>query len=399
MNKIEQLIEKLCPNGVEFKAFKEIGVYVRGVTYKKSQEIPNCDNGIKVLRANNIDIFYNRLNFNDIKTISSLVKIKENQYLKENDILICAGSGSKEHIGKVAFISQDLNYVFGGFMGVLKINNPLVSSRYAFHILTSSIFKIHLNKELASTTINNLSSTIINDFKIPIPPLEIQQEIVRILDTFTELNAELNTELNTRKKQYSYYRNYLLDFGTPENPKNGVEFKALGEVCKIYKGSQLNKMLLYSNGKYPVINGGILPSGYWDNFNEEANTITISQGGASAGYVNFIISPFWAGAHCYVIKQKYNDVLYRYVYFFLKKCQNLMMKSQFGAGIPALNKSDIESLKIPIPPLEIQQEIVRILDQFEALTSDLCQGLPAEIEARNKQYEYYRAKLLSFKEL
>ncbi|EKE93986.1 type I restriction modification DNA specificity domain protein [Helicobacter pylori R055a] len=110
-------------------------------------------------------------------------------------------------------------------------------------------------------------------------------------------------------------------------------------------------------------------------------------------------SKFWAGAHCYAIDLNSEKLNYKFLYYFLKNSQTILMKSQFGAGIPALNKADIENLTIPIPPLEIQQEIVKILDQFSLLTTDLLAGIPAEIKVRKKQYEYYREKLLTFKPL
>ncbi|GAA8604263.1 restriction endonuclease subunit S [Helicobacter pylori] len=176
---------------------------------------------------------------------------------------------------------------------------------------------------------------------------------------------------------------------------NGVEFKSLGEVCEVVKGQQLNKNLLLESGLYPVMNGGINPSGYWDTYNKNAQTITISQGGASAGYVNFMQTPFWAGAHCYTIEKVVEFLNYKFVYYFLKNNQNNLIKSQYGAGIPALNKTDIQTLQIPIPPLEIQEEIVKILDAFTELEAEL----EADLEARRRQYEYYRNKLLSFEYL
>ncbi|GAA6939190.1 restriction endonuclease subunit S [Helicobacter pylori] len=179
----------------------------------------------------------------------------------------------------------------------------------------------------------------------------------------------------------------------------GVEFRKLGEVINILKGKQLNKELLLDYGEYPVMNGGIHASGYWNEYNIDYPKIIISQGGASAGYVNYMTSKFWAGAHCYAIELNSEKLNYKFLYYFLKNSQIILMKSQFGAGIPALNKADIETLTIPIPPLEVQQEIVKILDQFSALTTDLLAGIPAEIEARKKQYEYYQNMLLDFNDI
>ncbi len=175
----------------------------------------------------------------------------------------------------------------------------------------------------------------------------------------------------------------------------GVEFRKLGEVINISKGKQLNKELLLDYGEYPVMNGGIHASGYWNEYNTDYPKIIISQGGASAGYVNYMTSKFWAGAHCYAIELNSEKLNYKFLYYFLKNSQIILMKSQFGAGIPALNKADIETLAIPIPPLEIQQEIVKILDAFTELNTELN----TELKARKKQYQYYQNMLLDFNDI
>ncbi|MGL2358198.1 restriction endonuclease subunit S, partial [Helicobacter pylori] len=175
----------------------------------------------------------------------------------------------------------------------------------------------------------------------------------------------------------------------------GVEFRKLGEVINILKGKQLNKELLLDYGEYPVMNGGIHASGYWNEYNTDYPKIIISQGGASAGYVNYMTSKFWVGAHCYAIELNSEKLNYKFLYYFLKNSQSILMKSQFGAGIPALNKADIETLTIPIPPLEIQQEIVKILDAFTELNTELN----TELKARKKQYQYYQNMLLDFNDI
>ena len=173
---------------------------------------------------------------------------------------------------------------------------------------------------------------------------------------------------------------------------NGVEYKDLGEVIKLEKGKQLNKELLTENGKYPAYNGGISYSGFTDTYNYNANKIIISQGGASAGFVNFITTDFYANAHCYVVLPNIEVVENKFVYHFLKLNQEKLTEKQHGAGIPELKTSEILKLQIPVPPLPIQQEIVTILDSFTQLEAEL----EAELEARRAQYNYYRNKLLTF---
>ena len=167
-----------------------------------------------------------------------------------------------------------------------------------------------------------------------------------------------------------------------------VVWKPLGEVVRLEKGKQLNKTALLEEGTYPAYNGGVSFSGFTNTYNYEENTIIISQGGASAGFVNFVTTKFYANAHCYVILPNTELVENRFVYHFLKSNQEILMSRQLGAGIPALRTSEILGIQIPLPPLSVQQEIVRILDKFTQLE--------AELDCRKRQYEYYRNKLLSY---
>lgn len=171
-----------------------------------------------------------------------------------------------------------------------------------------------------------------------------------------------------------------------------AEWVTLGSVVSLEKGRQLNKELLSKEGLYPAYNGGISPSGFTNKFNYDENKIIISQGGASAGFVNFVKEKFYANAHCYIVLPMTDKVLNKYVYYFLKSNQEKLTKKQHGAGIPALRKNEILMMKIPIPPLSVQKEIVRILDAFTSLTAELT----AERILREKQYTYYRDQLLTF---
>ncbi|MGL2821507.1 restriction endonuclease subunit S [Helicobacter pylori] len=184
----------------------------------------------------------------------------------------------------------------------------------------------------------------------------------------------------------------------------GVEFRKLGEVCestnkKTLKISEVSEVK--NKGMYPVINSGRDLYGYYYDFNNDGENITIASRGEYAGFINYFNEKFFAGGLCYPYKVKdTNELLTKFLYFYLKTNEIQIMENLvFRGSIPALNKADIETLTIPIPPLEIQQEIVKILDQFSALTTDLLAGIPAEIKARKKQYEYYREKLLTFKPL
>ena len=173
-----------------------------------------------------------------------------------------------------------------------------------------------------------------------------------------------------------------------------VEWKELGEVCSVNKGKQLNKNLLIDDGLYPAYNGGQTYSGRTNDYNVEANTIIVSQGGASAGFVNFVETKFWANAHCYYILPDETQVKNRFVYHFLKMNQKYLMDFQHGAGIPALKSDKLTKLLIPIPPIKIQDKIVQILDKFTNYVTELT----SEFTSRKKQYSFYRDKLLLFED-
>ncbi|EJB18885.1 type I restriction enzyme, S subunit [Helicobacter pylori CPY6081] len=178
----------------------------------------------------------------------------------------------------------------------------------------------------------------------------------------------------------------------------GVEFRKLGEVCEIIRGKRVIKKEILDKGKYPVVSGGIGFMGYLNEYNREENTITIAQYG-TAGFVNWQNQKFWANDVCFSVIPK-ETLINRYLYYVLTNMQNYLYSISNRSAIPySISSNNIMQITIPIPPLEIQQEIVKILDQFSVLTTDLLAGIPAEIEARKKQYEYYREKLLAFKPL
>ncbi|MFP4700722.1 restriction endonuclease subunit S [Pasteurella multocida] len=220
---------------------------------------------------------------------------------------------------------------------------------------------------------------------LPIPPLEIQKEIVKILDKLTELEAELSL----REKQYTFYRDHLLTFG------DDVEWKSLEEVVPLQRGKRLVKNQLLENAKYAVFQNSLQPLGYFSESNCRAYMTFIISAGA-AGEIGFSNEEFWACDDCYYFdcpKESLND---KFLYYFLKLKQHKLLSQVRKASVPRLSRISIEKLKIPLPPLATQQKIVDILDKFETLTHSITEGLPKEIELRRKQYEYYREKLLTF---
>ena len=273
-------------------------------------------------------------------------------------------------------------------------NNKLLD-KYVFHYM-GACFKEYIISKSVGATATSIRKPMLEKFLIPIPPLAVQEEIVRILDKFTTLEAELEAELDCRKRQYEYYRNQLLslDVIIREQGLDKVEYKALSEVAEIRRGKRLVKSELSTSGNYAVYQNSMIPLGYYSKSNvSEGTTFVISAG--SAGEIGYSPNRFWAADDVYYFI--FNDgVCSKYVYYFLLIKQQSIKRQVRRASVPRLSKTAFEKLKIPIPPLAEQHRIVSILDKFEALTTSISEGLPKEIALRRKQYEYYRNQLLSF---
>lgn len=270
-----------------------------------------------------------------------------------------------------------------------EINTELVEPRYLYHYLKQA----HLEKLNKAGGVPSLTQAVLNNLTIPLPPLPIQQEIVRILDTFTNLTAELtdklNAELTARRKQYEYYRDELLTFG------EDVEYKKLGEVVSMKAGKAIKaqdigeKNELFSIPCY----GGNGLRGYVKDANCSGDKVLIGRQGALCGNVCFVSGEFYATEHAVVVSSD-NNVDMRFLFHLLLKL-NLNQYKTAGAQ-PGLSVSKLETVKVQIPSIEYQRRVSKVLDLFSRYIDNLEDGLPAEISARQKQYEYYRDKLLQF---
>lgn len=379
---------------VEWKPLKEIAIYIRGVTYNKGNESPD-NNGYKILRANNITLSNNTINFDDVKVIKFDTKVKDTQKLYKNDILISAASGSREHVGKVAFITENIDFYFGGFMGVVRCSEKVLP-RYVFHILTSYLFQNYLDEVLNSSTINNLNSKVMDIFYLPIPPLPVQTEIVRILDALTALTSELTSELILRQKQYQYYRDKLLN--EEELGKVGFVWKNVEQISENLDAKRKPITSgLRTSGKIPYYGAsGIVD--YVEDYILDGDFLLVSEDGANLLARNTPIAfsasgKIWVNNHAHILKfETYEER--RFIEFYLNKIDLTPYIS--GAAQPKLNKKNLNSIKFPIPSIPEQHRIVSILDKFETLTNSITDGLPLAIEQSQKRYEYYRAMLLDF---
>ncbi len=412
MHKIERLLQTLAPKGVEFKTLEEVFEIKNGYTPSKNNPEFWEKGTIPWFRME--DIRENgRILKDSIQHITPKA-LKNKKLFPKNSIIISTTATIGEHALLIVDSLANQQFTF-----LSKKANCNLALDMKFFFYQCFLLGEWCKKNTNVSGFASVDMTAFKKYKFPIPPLEIQQEIVKILDAFTELN----TELKARKKQYEYYQNMLLDFKDinsnhkdakerltqktyPKRLKSllqtlapkGVEFRKLGEVCEIIKGKRVTKKEILDKGKYPVVSGGIGFMGYLNEYNREENTITIAQYG-TAGFVNWQNQKFWANDVCFSVIPE-ETLINRYLYYVLTNMQNYLYSISNRSAIPySISSNNIMQITIPIPPLEIQQEIVKILDQFLALTTDLLAGIPAEIEARKKQYEYYREKLLTFKPL
>ena len=360
MSKLDELIAELCPDGVEYKTIGETVGVNRGKRLVKSQL---SDNGAYEVYHGSKESILGRYD----------------QYNAPANTTIVVNTGG---IGGVKFLEKPFWCSDGSFwLG----KSSEINSKYLYYCLSGYEDYFYSQKRIGG--VPTIDRSVIENFQIPVPPLAVQEEIVRILDTFTSLTAELTA----RRKQYEYYRDSLLTRETK------VEIKKLGEIAEIGVGNK-PEQILEEKTKYKYINAGTTNSGYTVTSNCKGDTVTTpSRGQGGIGFVGYQKNDFYLGPLCYKIRSLDTKlVLNKYIFYYLQSNNEQILKIKNSGGVPSVNRADLINITISLPPLSVQQRIVNVLDNFDSICSDLKIGLPAEIEARKKQYEYYRDLLLTF---
>ena len=297
----------------------------------------------------------------------------------------------------------------------IEVNDNIAYYRYIYHYLSSQYEYI---KSLGAGSQTNINAGIVKKIKVPIPPLYVQEEIVRILDKFTTLEAELEAELDCRKRQYEYYRNQLLSFDMLKRggqKLNSVSWLTLGEVFETRNGYTPSKAnaAFWENGTIPWFrmediraNGGVLK----DSIQHVTPQAIKGKGLFMAGSI-IMATTATIGEHALItvdalanqqftnfrVRNSMEDkLLTKFVYYYFFVIDEWCKQNVNVSSFPSVEIERLKKQPFPIPPLAEQQRIVSILDKFEALTTSISEGLPKEIELRRKQYEYYRNQLLSF---
>ena len=328
--------------------------------------------------------------------------------------------GEKSIIGRQGALCGNVCYATGEYYAtehaVVVTDKGYFNSRYLFHVLTNA----DLNQYKTAGAQPGLSVSRLNEVRIAVPDKNIQDKIANVLDNFeaicTDLNIGLSAEIEARQKQYEYYRDLLLTFaekgdmlltdGPIRSELSGIKLLQyvfgyvvlpLSSVAKVFRGEYITKKN-EKTGTIPVILGGQEPAYYIDRSNHDGEIVVIARSGASAGFVSYWNQPIFV-TDGFGYEEVEGLSTTKYLYYVLKNIEMVLNSMKRGAGVPHVSSEALSNIRIPLPSLEEQKRIVEILDRFDALCNDLSAGLPAEIEARKKQYEYYRDKLLSFKEL
>ena len=381
MSKLNELIRKLCPEGINYFNLEDLAKCTKGQQLNKDLLL---DEGYPVINGGiNPSGFWNEYNFS------------------ENRITISQGGAS------AGYVNWQKNKFWAGAHCYVIVNEKQnINYRFLYHVIKN--YEVKLTECQYGAGIPALASKTINSLRIPVPPLAVQDEIVRILDNFTELTAELTAELQNRKKQYEFYRSKLL------SSSNG-KMLTVGELAKFTYG-YTDTAKDEGDARFIRItdvsdDGNLIPKNKkFITLSEESRKYILKKGdlllvrtGATYGKTLYFDSDENSVYASFLIKINLDNNLISNRYYWHFSKSNLYWdqanKYVSKAGQPQFNAGAISKVIIPVPPLNVQNEIVTILDNFEKICNDLYEGLPAEIENRQKQYEYYRNKLLSFKEV
>ena len=431
MSTLQRLIEELCPEGVEYRELGSLLKTVRtGLNPRENFKlnVGECTNYYLTVK----EISSGKIIFSD-KTdrISETARqiINERSKLETGDVLL-SGIGT---IGKIAIVDIPTdNWDCSESVYLLKPQQHLILSKFLSHLLTSNEVQKEFSKGSVGSTLRGIRMSHINSIRIPVPPLPVQHEIVRILDQFTDLTAELTAELTARKQQYAYYRDLILGFDMnawradglhwfanlfEEEHPEGVELKKFGDISKIVRGASPRPIINFVTDSFDGIHwvkiGDVKTGSKYISTTVEKIT---TEGAAKSRFVqpgDFIMSNSMSFGRPYIMKISgcihdgwlsisgfEKNLLPDYLFHVLNShsLQFQMSQQASNGTVQNLNAEIVKNLRIPVPSLKVQQFIVDVLDRFDALTSDLTQGLPAEIVARQQQYAYYRDQLLTFAE-
>ena len=396
MSKLDELIRELCPDGVEYKTLGEIAVDIyRGAGITRDQVTAE---GTPCVRYGEIYTTYG-VWFDKCVSHTDESKLLSKKYFEHGDILFAITGESVDDIAKCCVYIGHEKCLAGGDIVVLKHNqNP----KYLSYALATTDARQQKSKGKVKSKVVHSSVPAIREIKVPIPPIEIQCEIVRILDDYTEniveLKNQLTAEITARQKQYEFYRDKLLTFDVLRGGTIDFQWRMLFEIADISTGNS-NTNEAVEDGKYPFFVRSQEPLRK-NNYEYDETAIITAGDGVGVGKVyHYIEGKYALHQRAYRIHINTPEVVPKYYFHYMKaKFLPYIQKTMFQGSVASIRRPMLNAFPVPIPSLDVQNRIVNVLDNFEKICADLNIGLPAEIEARQKQYEYYRDKLLTFAE-
>ena len=390
MSRLDELIAELCPDGVAFKRFDEVCSLHARIGWQRLTKAEYKTTGDYMLVTGTDFTDNHEINY------ESCVYVSEDRYLQDpkiqlqNEDILITKDGT---LGKVAQVHNlPMPATLNGGVFVVRCIDGSLENRFILHYLLSNHFSKVVEQQKTGSTISHLTQGLFSRLMIPVPPLEVQREIVRVLDNFTFLSAELSAELSARRKQYEYYRNELLNFNTE------VKFVPLENIADIGTGSSNTNEGL-EEGLYPFYVRSQEPLRKNEYEFDETAIITAGDGVGVGKVFHYVEGRYALHQRAYRIHIKSPEVLPRYYFHYMRSAfLPYIQKTMFQGSVASIRRPMLNAFPVPVPPIPVQERLINILDNFEDICSDLNIGLPAEIEARQKQYEYYRDLLLTFAE-
>ena len=384
MSRLAELIEQLCPDGVEYRRLDELFTTRNGYTPSRSDMSAWDSHDIPWFRME--DIRENGGILDRALTYVSSSAVKKGVLFSENSLLVATSATigahaliTVPHLSNQRFTSLQLKDEYRKHFD------------YRFLYYYCFVLDAFCLDNVNVSSFPSVDMRAFRSFKFPFVPLVVQREIVRILDQFTTLEAELEAELEARRAQYEYYREQLLSYDSiVAHCSDEVKYRSLGDLIRIRNGRDY-KML--SSGTVPVYGSG----GVMTHVSEAIGvgpTVLIPRKG-SLDNIFFVEGPFWTVDTIFYTEIG-SEIEPKYLYYNLKKMRLSQMNE--AAGVPSMNQRKLNRIQILLPSIEEQRRIADVLDRFDVLVNDISSGLPAEIAARRAQYEYYRDRLLSFPE-
>ena len=396
MSRLDELIAELCPDGVQYKLLSEIATITRGGSLQKKDF---TDSGVPCIHYGQIYTKYGLFTDKTFTFVSEATAQRQRKAVT-GDIIMAVTSENIDDVCKCVVWLGEEPVAVSGHTAIIHHDQ---NSKYLAFYFQSSMFSVQKAKLAHGTKVIEVTPDKLNGVKVPVPPMEVQREIVRILDNFTLLTAELTAELTARQKQYKHYIENLLSFDST------IATKKLGEIASFSQGIQVPVDKQYEEKGQDMIRFLRIVDYVKENerpryikkpdikyTKTEEELIMIRYGADSAGRV-FTGKTGAIANNMFKINiqsDEVNPVFLRY-YLSLPKIYDYLHNST-KSTMPSVNFSTVEKVEIPLPPLKEQARIVSIINKFEHLCNDITCGIPAEIAARQKQYEYYRDKLLSF---